>query len=191
MNRTHLSDDRLIELCVAGGSSEPHLAKCDRCMSRLAVLATTLDDVNLSMRAEADKAFPADRLARQQARILQRIELEGRPARVIAFPAMYTPAARFVRRPSRGWIAAAGAVAASFVVGILADHLTHGFPTVRSVAPQHVVARASDQSAPIRTVAASVSDDEFLGQVEAAAGSTGPTALRALDAMTPRAWDVR
>jgi hypothetical protein len=160
-------------------------------MSRLAVLATTLDDVNLSMRAEADKAFPADRLARQQARILQRIELEGRPARVIAFPAMYTPAARFVRRPSRGWIAAAGAVAASFVVGILADHLTHGFPTVRSVAPQRVVARASDQSAPIRTVAASVSDDEFLGQVEAAAGSTGPTALRALDAMTPRAWDVR
>jgi hypothetical protein len=191
MNRTHLSDDRLIELCVAGGSSEPHLAKCDRCMSRLAVLATTLDDVNLSMRADADKAFPADRLARQQARILQRIELEGRPARVIAFPAMYTPAARFVRRPSRRWIAAAGAVAASFVVGILADQLTHGFPTVRSVATPRVVARASDQSVPIRTVAASVSDDEFLGQVEAAAGSTGPTALRALDAMTPRAWDVR
>ena len=191
MNRTHLSDDRLIELCVAGGNTEPHLAKCDRCMSRLAVLATTLDDVNLSMRADADKAFPADRLARQQARILQRIELEGRPARVIAFPAMYTPAARFVRRPSRGWIAAAGAVAASFVVGILADHLTQGFPTGRSVAAPRVVARASDQSAPIRTVAASVSDDEFLGQVEAAAGSTGPTALRALDAMTPRAWDVR
>jgi len=44
-----------------------------------------------------------------------------------------------------------------------------------------------------RTVAASISmsDDEFLGQVKAAVGSTGPAALRPLDALTPRAWDVQ
>jgi hypothetical protein len=44
-----------------------------------------------------------------------------------------------------------------------------------------------------RTAAASISmsDDEFLGQVEAAVGSTGPAALRPLDALTPRAWDVQ
>jgi hypothetical protein len=51
--------------------------------------------------------------------------------------------------------------------------------------------RANDQHVPIGTVAASLSDDELLGQIEAAVGSTGPAALRALDAVTPRAWDVR
>ncbi len=37
----------------------------------------------------------------------------------------------------------------------------------------------------------SASDDEFFGQVELAFGSAGPAALRSLDALTPRASDVR
>jgi hypothetical protein len=41
----------------------------------------------------------------------------------------------------------------------------------------------------LRAVSTSLSDDEFLGEVEAA-GSLGPPALRALDALTPRAWEV-
>jgi hypothetical protein len=40
-----------------------------------------------------------------------------------------------------------------------------------------------------RTVVASLSDDELLGQIELAVGSAGPAALRPLDALTPRAWD--
>ena len=35
------------------------------------------------------------------------------------------------------------------------------------------------------------SEEEFLGQIELAASRNGPAALRPLDAMTPRAWDVR
>ena len=42
------------------------------------------------MTQEADAAFPAERLARQRARILQRVDQDGRPARVIAFPAGHT-----------------------------------------------------------------------------------------------------
>jgi hypothetical protein len=38
---------------------------------------------------------------------------------------------------------------------------------------------------------ANASDDELLGQVELAASGVGPALLRPLDALTPRAWDVR
>jgi anti-sigma factor RsiW len=191
MNATHLSDDRLIELCLANvgdRSEEPHLHECPRCDARFASLAAMLDETGLALEAEVDQAFPPERLARQHARILQQIELEGRPARVIAFPATQAQPLRLTRRTLPRWIAAAGAVAAAFVVGVLADHLAHD----AIVAPPRLVTRSVDASGPIRTfAAATVSDDELLGQIEAAVGSTGPAALRALDDVTPRPWDVR
>jgi anti-sigma factor RsiW len=191
MNATHLSDERLIELCLADvtdRSEEPHLNDCPSCDARFSTLAAMLDETSLALAADADRAFPPERLARQHARILQQIEQEGRPARVIAFPAAQTPPLRLTRRPLPRWIAAAGAVAAAFVVGVLADHLTHD----TTVAPPRLATRSIDPGAPVRTVAAvTVSDDELLGQIEAAVGSTGPAALRPLDAVTPRAWDVR
>ena len=192
MNRTHLTDNQLIELSLAGidRTSEPHLAECERCDARIAALTSMLSDVDVSLTAEVDEAFPPERLARQQERILQQIEHEGRPARVIAFPAAESVPVRVHRRPTRRWVAAAGAIAASFVVGILADHLTYELSRSRPVTT-HLAVRTGDQHAPVRTVAASLSDDELLGQIEAAVGSTGPASLRALDAMTPRAWDDR
>jgi hypothetical protein len=60
--------------------------------------------------------------------------------------------------------------------------------------PQTVATQVSAkaQTGPtVRTVSAVGSDDEFFGQVEMAGGSGGPAALRPLDALTPRAWDVR
>jgi hypothetical protein len=193
MNRTHLSDDRLIELSLVSDGSgfhEPHLAECARCESRLVTLVAMMSDVNVALDAEVDQAFPPERLARQHARILQHLDQEGRPARVIAFPASYAAPVRVHRRPSRRWAAAAGAVAAAFVVGIVAGHLTHDLPGARSIPTPRAV-RSAEQNTPIRTVAASLSDDELLGQIEAAVGSSGPTALQALDAVTPRAWDDR
>jgi hypothetical protein len=191
MNRTHLSDERLIELSLDGTDrkADAHLAECVSCESRRAELASMLSDATVALNQEADAAFSPERLARQHARIMQRIDQEGRPARVIAFPTSHTSTLRVHRRPSRRW-AAAGAVAAAFVVGILAGHLTQNLPGA-STAPETHLMRAQDQRVPV-TVAASVSaDDELLGQIEAAVGSTGPAALRALDAVTPRAWDVR
>jgi hypothetical protein len=194
MNRTHLSDERLIELSLDGAdrTSDAHLAECVACESRRAARTSLLADSALTLNAEADAAFSPERLARQHARIMQRVDQEGRPARVIAFPSTSVSTARVHRRPTRRW-AAAGAVAAAFVVGILAGHLTQitqNLP-VPDASATHLTMRPADTRPPFRTVAASLSDDELLGQIEAAVGSTGPESLRALDAVTPRAWDVR
>ena len=97
MSRAHLSDDRLIEICLAEAFApvdEPHLRACERCESRRVALASTLADVTERVVDEADELFPADRLARQHARIMHHVDHLGRPARVIAFPAGHAPDTR-------------------------------------------------------------------------------------------------
>jgi hypothetical protein len=190
MSHPHLSDDRLIEMCFdldVSTSDRTHLQTCDTCQSRRSSLAGTLDDIQTVMIEEADDAFPMERLARQRARILQRVDQDGRPGRVIAFPAgpAHESARRGVR-PAR-WATVAAAVAASFLVGLLAEHLAHDLPGSRQSMPAQRM-QASVPMAQVRTAAA---DDELLGQVELAASGVAPAALRPLDALTPRAWDVR
>jgi hypothetical protein len=157
------------------------------------VLASTLGDVSERVMSEVDAAFPAERLARQHARIMQQLDHLGRPARVIAFPVGRTqePARPAVSvRRTRRWVAATGAVAVAFLVGIFTEHLAHQLPAGRA-AQTRITSRAT-QTPVTRTVVASISmSDEELGQIEAAVGSTGPAALRPLDALTPRAWDVQ
>ena len=192
MSRAHLSDDRLIEICLADSViplDEPHLLTCEHCESRRVALASTLADVTARVIDETDVEFPADRLTRQHARILQRLDHLGRPARVIAFPAGHpSEPARPAARRARRWIAAAGAVAASFMVGIFTEHLTHQLPVGR---PETRMASRAVEARAARTVVASISDDELLGQIELAVGSAGPAALAPLDALTRSAWDVR
>ena len=188
MSHPHLSDDRLIEICFnfeVTSSDRSHLLACEACEARRSNLAGTLDDIGAAMTQQADEAFPAERLARQRARIIQRVEQDGRPARVIAFPAGHTHDAP-PRLRRRRWATVAAAVAASFVVGLLAEHLAHDLPGTRQSIPA-TRAQASIPTPQIRTS----SDDELLGQVELASSGVGPAALRPLDVMTPRAWDVR
>ena len=96
MNHTHVSDDHLIELCLSAddpgaarrpddqcAAGPPDWTSCTQCSSRHSVLAEMLSDVRTAAGMEADAAFPADRLARQRARIMQRLESEGRPGRII------------------------------------------------------------------------------------------------------------
>jgi hypothetical protein len=190
MSHPHLSDDRLIEICFdfdVTSSDRAHLQTCATCEQRRSNLAVTLDEIDIAATEDADQVFPADRLARQRARILQRVDQDGRPARVIAFPAGHAQEAAPRRiRPAR-WGTVAAAVAASFLVGLLAEHLAHDFPGSRQAIPlqRNQVAVATT------TQARASSDDEFLGQVEIAAVGVGPAALRPLDALTPRAWDAR
>ena len=193
MNRAHLSDDRLIEICLGDSVApldEPHLRTCERCESRRVELASTLGDVTARVIDEADELFPADRLARQHARILQQLDHLGRPARVIAFPAgQSSEPVRPTMRRGRRWMAATGAVAAAFLIGIFTEHLTHQFPLSRS--ETRLASRSVDAVA-ARTVVAALSDDEqLLGQIELAVDSPGPAVLAPLDALTPRAWDVQ
>jgi hypothetical protein len=194
MNQRHLTDDRLIELCLAGAidtADQRHLAGCASCEGRRAEFSTLLTDVDAAAAAEADAAFPAERLARQHARILQRVEQDGRPGRLIAFPAAHAPDAAAPRtRPTTRWVAAAAA--AGLIVGLLAGHMTHDFSTVvgtQAAAP--AIARQQVAGTVLRGSAGVMTDDEFLGQVEAAIDSSGPAALRPIDVLTPRAWEVR
>jgi hypothetical protein len=190
MSHPHLSDDRLIELyfdAETSSSDRVHLQVCEACQSRRASLSETLDDIEIVMTAEADEAFPADRLARQRARILQRVDQDGRPGRVIVFPAGHTSETPQRRVHPARWGTVAAAVAASFLIGLLAEHLAHDLPGSRQSMPPARI-QAAIPIAQVRTLA---SDDELLGQVELAASGVGPAALRPLEALTPRAWDAR
>lgn len=201
MKVNHLPDDRLIELCVldaASATEQQHLSGCARCDARRVRLQRLLDEVSDTAAAAADAAFPPERLARQQARILAQLQHEGRPARVIAFPAGQTqhePAISRTRPRSR-WIA--GAAVAGLVVGVIAGRFGHDYSFGRPGMARVIVARTAEQpelrassTGTIREVTASISDDEFLNQLELAIDAPAAAALQPLDDLTPRAWDVQ
>src|SRR5262245_14393056 len=134
MSHPHLSDDRLIEICFeldVTAADRAHLQACGTCQSRCSNLADTLDDIDTAITQDVDDAFPAERLARQRARIMQRVDQDGRPGRLIAFPAGHNPDSAPRRVHSKRWATVAAAVAASFLVGLLAEHLAHDFPGSR------------------------------------------------------------
>jgi anti-sigma factor RsiW len=192
MNDQHLSDDRLIEICMASPTpavEQAHLAVCPRCAARSVEIVAILSELDEAATNEAGEVFPDERLERQHARILQRVEHDGRPGRLVAFPAhQSTTTILMPSRPHMRW--AAGVAAAAFAAGVLTGQLTHTFTSRIDVSPSHVIANESDL-APLRAVPTTFSEEEFLGQVEVAASRNGPAALRPLDAMTPRAGEAQ
>ena len=144
--RGHLSD-RAIVIAWHGGSRSAHLNHCDICLTRLVELTRWLDDVRDVAMAEADTAFPPERLAAQQAQILRRIEHLDRPARLLSFPAAKTtahgPAADHHHRTWPGWIiAGVTGVAAGLVLGVFADQLVNLQSAKRDAARATVSASA-------------------------------------------------
>jgi anti-sigma factor RsiW len=190
MKDTHLKDDVLVALCLdeAPIESSDHLAACPACGRRLASLAAMLDGIADTMTATADAAFPPERRARQQMRILQRVAQHATFGRVLAFPHAHQPASRRPLRPTRmrRWVA--GAAAAGLFIGMLAGHLVHQLPVLQPA--------AQTQTAPVRQPAAALraattlSDDEFLREVQRVLDRSGPVALGRLDALTPVAWEM-
>lgn len=191
---THLSDDRLVEVCLDGAPGpreRQHLERCPECQERRSGIAQLLVEVSEATVTEVDAAFPPERLARQKARILKRLECEGRPARVIAFPAGHAPEPSLSRaRPGMRWIA--GAAAAGLVIGVLAGHFAHDFSTTRPapVAPTVVAFRPANDDTALQAVATTFSEEEFLGRIESAIEGSRSAALRPLDDLTPRVWEV-
>ena len=184
----HLSDDRLIEACTTeplGSREREHLQRCPECATRQSDLVGLLEDVAVAAESEADAAFPPERLARQQARILARVAQDGRPARVISFPGYGHEAGYMPARPAVRWVA--GAAAAGLVIGLVAGHMSRDF----SVRVRAAVPRLDATSGPMRTVNAAFAEEELLGQIELAVSSSSGSALGALNAMTPRAWEVK
>ena len=185
----HLSDDRLIDVCLhqaAAAKEQQHLASCGVCEDRRANLAKVLTEVSDVAAAEADALFTQERLDRQRAHILQRVDQESRHGRLINFPAGQGSSPTLLRaRPGARWIA--GAAAAGLFIGLLAGHLSHDF-TAGRVLPSRV---AIAPSAPtFQAVSTTMSEEEFLGRLEIAVERTGGTALRPLDDLTPLVWEV-
>lgn len=184
----HLSDDRLIELCLEGADARVPDG-CSVCEQRHAELVTLLAEVDAAVIREADTAFSDERLARQRARILQRLGQDGRPGRVIAFPGHLHDAPVIRPRTGTRWIAAAAA--AGLLIGLIAGHMTRDLQApITHRATGAPLATDAGQPA-LRAVATTLSEDEFLGEVEMAADSPGATELRSLHDLTPRAWEVK
>lgn len=187
-SHSHLSDDQLLEACLEGVEVRDD-DRCALCDDRRARLAALLAEVHEAAVCEADAVFPAERLTRQQARVLQRIEQDGRPGRLIAFPGHAHEAPAGGSRPGTRWIAAAAA--AGLVIGLVAGHMARDIPG-RALPPERVTVGPTDALQPaLRAVATSFSEDDFLGEVEMAADSPGGTDLRAMHDLTPRAWEVK
>jgi anti-sigma factor RsiW len=190
---SHVSDDRLVEVCLERAFTSPeaaHLSACEQCRTRHSRLEAMFREMSHAADAEADAIFTPERLASQQARILQRIEQDGRPARVIAFPAASAQEYRPLRtRPATRWIA--GAAAAGLAIGLLAGHLVHDLPGLdRPTRPTLVSTNARSTSAPARPTAevvnASFNDEEFLDEIETALDGPQLTVLRPLNDLTPQ-----
>lgn len=133
LRQGHLSEQALIEVCMTG-DRPAHLDRCDICAARAVELGRWLDDVRVTATEDADAAFPAERLAAQQAQILRRLEQMDRPARVLTFPAP----SRYDRldmapqgiRPA--WVGVAAA--AGLVLGLLGGQISARLTT--QAAPQ-------------------------------------------------------
>jgi hypothetical protein len=188
----HLDDAALAAIwtdrMMAGGEvSDPHLAECAQCRARMDGFARWMDEVRSEAVAEADEAFPVERLAAQQAHILRRLELADRPARVIAFPTQAQPVSQSSSHIRR-WVAAG--VAAGLIVGVGVGQLMdfrHATGTVRSEwADPPRSDRPASRIQPV-SAATNESDDAFMADVDASLSRNSLTELRALDAMTPRA----
>jgi len=186
----HLDDAALAELwTAASGSSDviahPHLDNCAECRVRLSAFVSWMDDVRADAVAEADTAFPAERLAAQQAQIFKRLEAAERPARVIVFPKF--PAGAITRQsPMHRWVAAG--VAAGLIIGIglgnLMDLRHMGEP--RDARP--AVTQAVENNGRVVPAKASISEEALFQELEAAA-TPQYEALRSFDTVTPRAAD--
>ena len=198
LGRRHLNDDQFARLW-ASEAGHPHLDACAECRARYAAFDGWLLDMADTLRAEADDAFPADRLAVQQAQIARRLETLERPARVIVFP----KAARAVisgHSHVRRWVTVAAA--AGLIAGIGLGQVVPLRTVIRNqqtAAPnahfnaQETTARAieltsSRGAAPSSASPASTTDDELLSE-----GFASPKVrnLSALDDMTPHARDYK
>ena len=189
----HLDDAALAAIWTRTGAGEagldPHLAACAECRVRLDAFASWMNEIASDARTEADGAFPAERLAVQQAQILRRLEAAERPARVIAFPKTPPPGA-IAPVPIRRWIAAAAA--AGLIVGVglgqLMD-LRHPANDVQQIATSRALPAPPVETARgVIPASTSGNDETTLLEIEAAS-TPQYEALRAFDTLTPRAAD--
>jgi len=118
LRQGHLSEQALVEALMTG-DRPAHLDGCEVCTMRAADLNRWLDAVRDAATEAADAAFPAERLAAQQAQIQRRLEQLDEPSRIIAFPVQSRADRRDSqrRRIAPGWLGVAAA--AGLVIGLI------------------------------------------------------------------------
>lgn len=189
LGRGHLDDAEIARLWTSG-EAHPHLETCADCRDRAAGFETWLNGIGDELRAEADDAFPTERLAVQHAQIARRLELLERPARVIAFP----KAARAVisgHSNVRRWVtvAAAASLIAGFGLGQvmpLRTAVQQQAAAVIKPQPHLTTAEATERAKVLTPEPTSTLDEELLSD----AFRSRVTSLNALDEMTPHARDA-
>jgi hypothetical protein len=184
----HLNDQQFARLWTTGGG-HPHLDGCATCRARFEEFDRWIMGVGDELRAEADEAFPAERLAFQQAQIARRLETLERPARVLAFP----KAARAVisgHSHVRRWVtvaAAASLIITGFGLGQVVP-LRQFNTAVTTTPPPLTAPRATTRASELTPSATAHPEDELLSDVLA---QPRVNTLSALDEMTPHARDVK
>jgi hypothetical protein len=194
----HLDDVALSSIwtvAVTSGepATDPHLNACAQCRARYAAFTSWLERMRDDATAEADDAFPTERLAAQQTQIFRRLEALERPARVIAFPKFGRPITSTQGNAQR-WVAAAAA--AGLVIGLAAGQLVDFRRTFsrQRAEPQATNARLSTAGAPAAQVAApspvSAADEALFVGSDARPSSVRVSSLKPMDDITPRARDL-
>lgn len=200
---SHVPIDRLTALAFVvrapeGDQDEQalrHVAECERCAAELARLTVDADEWRDAAIAEADALFDDAKLEAQRSRILDRLANLGQAARVLYFPHRTT---REVTMPgtagSRRWVSVAAA--AGLIIGLVAGQLLRFVPwegsrrdaaglTVQVSRPNTGVVSAA------ATNASTMTDEQFLDEIESALQARRAHSLRALDALTPTAGDLQ
>ncbi len=170
-----------------------HVSRCHQCAAELGRLTAEADSLRDAAFARADAIFDDEMLEAQRSRILDRLANLGHVARVLRFPLHSREVAMPVSTGSRRWISVAAA--AGLIIGLVAGQLLHFLPSDAARREGTVTLQAPTRpNSPIRIPAAlgpSVTDDQFLDEIEAAVQLRRAHSLRALDALTPTAGDFR
>ena len=169
-----------------------HAADCPRCRAELTRLTLEAESLREVAFARADAIFDDAVLDAQRSRILDRLANLGQVARVLRFPRRTREVAMPVSTSGRRWVSVAAA--AGLIIGLVAGQMLHLVPWTR-LAPRD--AALTIQSAPRPgggIVAAAVpgpsmTDEQFLDEIEAAVRLRRAHSLRALDALTPTAGE--
>jgi hypothetical protein len=170
------------------GPLQAHLQACPDCRAQYAAFTGWLEMAGSDARAEADEAFPADRLAMQHAQVLRRLEAVGRPARILTFPKFAGPISTGQGTRQR-WIASAAA--AGLIVGMAVGHLVDfRRPVTEERTPQVAVRTTADRGG-IQPANLSVSDETLLyGADFSSSAARVPEVLRPIHDITPGGRDI-
>ena len=188
--RRYLADRGLAALDASDEAPLRHLAHCPACEARYDALRDSLDETREAAIATAEAVCTDDRLEHQRERILRRIDAMQSGAKVLPFPAaVQNGHAAAQPRVLRRWVAAAAA--AGLLVGLATGRMVFNGGTEttadagRQIAPASAPA-AGRQAPTMRALHGepTLSDEEFLSEIELATAAPRTRELRAIYAIT-------